>query len=93
MTCPMCRSSNIKKVSLVYEEGRSTVDLNTTSTGAGVGISSSGLGVGVAKSKGSTTGVQQTDLSKRAAPHLLRCLANPTISASPATPPKASASF
>lgn len=61
MTCPSCGSDQWKSASLVHKEGMS----NSNSKSLGVGVSSGGsLGVGA----GSTSGTQQTELSKLATP-------------------------
>ena len=72
MTCPNCGSEQWKSASLVHKEGAST----SASTSVGIGLSSGGtLGVGGA----STSGVQQTELSRLTAPpatfvNTTRCL-------------------
>lgn len=72
MTCPDCGCADWKSASLVHKEGTSSL----TSTTTGIGFSSGGsVGVGV----GSTSGTQQTELSKLAAPpttfrNTTRCL-------------------
>jgi len=61
MACPGCGSDQWKSASLVHKEGASTSE----STSVGVGLSSTGsVGVGGA----STSGTQQTELSKLATP-------------------------
>jgi hypothetical protein len=60
LACPGCGSPDVKKLSLVYEEGNSTVNLSTT----GVGFSGGGLGVGVANS----TGMSRSLLAQNATP-------------------------
>jgi hypothetical protein len=61
MSCPSCGSDEWKSASLVHKEGLSTSD----SKSVGAGITSRGaFGVGGA----STSGAQQTELSKAAAP-------------------------
>jgi hypothetical protein len=70
--CPACSSENVQKLSLVHSGGLTNVDLKTTANtvGIGVGIGTGGLGagLGVGSSTGKTTGTQQTELSKLAAP-------------------------
>ena len=60
MTCPNCGYEQWKSASMVHKEGASTL----TSTSVGVGVSTGGIGVGSV----STSGEQQTELSKRARP-------------------------
>lgn len=67
-SCPSCQSTNVRKLSVVYEEGLSTIDLSSATKTVGAGVSPSGLGVGIAKSHGVTAGIQQTELSKKATP-------------------------
>lgn len=64
MTCPKCNSDDWKLASLVYKEGITHV--NAESSGVGVGISASGLGAGIGKSK--TSGIHQSETSKIATP-------------------------
>jgi len=62
--CSSCQSDNAQKLSMVYENGISSIDGHATTGGVGAGRG--GLGVGVARSK--VRGTQQTALSKKAAP-------------------------
>jgi hypothetical protein len=64
MACPRCQSEDWKLASLVYNEGRSSIE--TKSNGAGIGISGGGIGAGIGGA--TTSGTQQTVLSKLAAP-------------------------
>jgi ribosomal protein S27AE len=61
MSCPRCGSNEWKLASLVYKEGVSSSD----SSSVGIGVTS-GLSLGVGRA--STSGTQQTELSKLAAP-------------------------
>jgi hypothetical protein len=65
IACPKCTSTEVRKLSLIYNEGLSIINTQTTSFGSGV---SSGGGMAFGSSSGSTTGHQQTMLSKQAAP-------------------------
>jgi hypothetical protein len=62
-TCPKCAAPHARKLSLIYEEGISTVqtDINTVSTFNTVGRQKF-------KTKGTANGTQQTQASKDAAP-------------------------
>ncbi len=62
--CQSCQSDNIQKLSLVYEGGLTQLD--GKQSGVGVGIGAGGLGFGLGSSK--LKGVNQSMLSKRAAP-------------------------
>lgn len=68
MSCPKCGSDDWKLASVVHAGGISSI--STSSVGVGAGVEStvlggeSGLGMGVSK----TSGQQQTELSKLAAP-------------------------
>jgi hypothetical protein len=64
LACPKCGASEVRKLSLIYDEGRSTI--RTQSQTVGAGFSGGGMGFGSAST--STTGQQQTALSKQAAP-------------------------
>src|SRR5437764_8543945 len=61
--CPNCGGGDVKKLTLVHASGFSSVQLETAA--AGVGLSGGGLGVGVASA--TTSGTQQTALSKTVA--------------------------
>jgi rubredoxin len=62
-TCPQCGAPHAKKLSLIHQEGFSTVqtDINTVGTFNTVGRQK-------IKTTGTATGVQQTQASKNAAP-------------------------
>src|SRR5258706_2044992 len=59
LQCQKCGSTDLKKVSLVYQDGLSQVKTATRLGGFVLGLNGPGLFVGRAK----TRGVQQTDLS------------------------------
>ncbi|MFS2022543.1 hypothetical protein [Massilia sp. CT11-137] len=62
-TCPVCSTPHAKKLSVIYQEGLSTIqtDINTVST-------FNTLGRQKFKTKGTANGTQQTQASKDAAP-------------------------
>lgn len=62
--CPKCGATEVRKLSLIYDEGLSTI--NTQSQTVGFGFGGGGMATGSAGT--STVGRQQTALSKRAAP-------------------------
>ncbi len=62
--CPKCGSASTQKLSAIYEAGTATIQ--TGSTHLGVGLTGDGF-VPVLGSS-STSGVQQSELAKRAAP-------------------------
>ena len=62
--CPQCNSTDLKKLSLAYEEGISHVNARTRLRGVVVGSDGPDLVVG----SGTTKGIQQTAISKAAAP-------------------------
>ena len=64
LACPKCSTTEVRKLSLIYNEGLSTI--HTQSTSFGSGVSRGGMGFGSAST--STHGQQQTALSKQAAP-------------------------
>jgi hypothetical protein len=65
LACPKCASSEVRKLSLIYNEGLSTINTQSMSAGSAFG---SGGGMAFGTSSTSTTGRQQTALSKEAAP-------------------------
>lgn len=64
MQCAKCTSSDITKLSLVYESGLSHI--NTRTSGVGIGIGRGGIGVGVGG--GRTRGTQISTTAAKAAP-------------------------
>jgi hypothetical protein len=65
LACPKCSSNDAKSLSLIYREGLSIINTQTTTFGSAVG---SGGGVAFGSSSGTTTGRQQSVLSRQAAP-------------------------
>lgn len=70
MNCPQCGSTEWKLATLVHAEGLSTATSQTRGTGVGLGVGSGGLSVGVGSGGSSTSGIQQTELSRRAAQYI-----------------------
>jgi hypothetical protein len=68
MTCPKCHSDEWKLASIVHAGGLSTISTSTVGVGGGASADIFGGGVGLGAGVGSTTGTQQTALSKLAAP-------------------------
>lgn len=66
--CPHCDSNDVKKLSLIYEQGTTTISVTTKSNTLGVGMLSDDIGAGVGMSSGTSTGIQQTALSQRITP-------------------------
>ena len=64
LRCPQCNNTDLKKLSLAYEEGISHVNARTRLRGVVVGSAGPDLVVGT----GSTKGIQQTAASKAVAP-------------------------
>lgn len=62
--CPKCNSTDLKKLSLAYQEGISQVSARTRLRGVVVGSEGPNLVVG----SGTTKGIQQTATSKAVAP-------------------------
>jgi len=62
--CPQCNSTDIKKLSLAYQEGISHVNAHTRLRGVVVGSDGPDMVVG----SGTTQGIQQSAISKTAAP-------------------------
>jgi hypothetical protein len=65
LACPKCTSAEVRKLSLIYNEGLSII--NTVSQGSGMAVGSGG-GMAFGSHSSHTTGRQQTALSKQAAP-------------------------
>lgn len=65
LACPKCSSPEVRKLSLIYNEGLSIINTVSHGTGAAVG---SGGGMAFGSHSSHTTGRQQTALSKQAAP-------------------------
>jgi len=72
-TCPTCGAPHAKKLSQIHREGISTVQTSTRSTGKTNTI----LAVSI-NNEGSSLGVQQTELSKSAAPPDMASNMSPT---------------
>ena len=68
MTCPKCGSEDWKLASVIHAGGLSTISTSTIGVGGGASGDVFGGGVGVGAGVGSTSGTQQTELSKLAAP-------------------------
>jgi hypothetical protein len=66
MACPKCASEEWKSASVIYANGLSAMSASTVGVGGGASADVSGGGVGAGI--GSTSGKQQTVLSKLAAP-------------------------
>lgn len=64
LRCPQCNSTDLKKLSLAYQEGISHVNARTRLRGVVVGSDGPDLVVG----SGTTEGLQQTAISNAAAP-------------------------
>jgi hypothetical protein len=77
LSCPKCRSGEVRRLSLVFREGLSHVDTSTRTVGIGIGAGR--LGVGAAQ--GATTGTHQTVLSREAAPPQRKGVSGPIFAA------------
>jgi hypothetical protein len=64
LQCPNCRSTNLKKVSLAYQEGLQRVNTQTRLRGVVVGSEGPDVVVG----RATTKGTQQTEISKALTP-------------------------
>ena len=62
--CPQCKSTDLKKVSLAYQEGLYRVDTRTRLTGVLIGSDGPDMVVGKARTKG----FRQSELSKILSP-------------------------
>jgi hypothetical protein len=63
--CTKCGSTEVRRLSLIYNEGLAIINTTSNSTGQAFG---SGGGAAFGSSSTRTTGTQQTALSKQAAP-------------------------
>lgn len=68
MTCPKCGSEEWKLAWVIHAGGISTISTTTVGVGTGVEAGILGGGVGFGTGVGKTSGKQQTELSKLAAP-------------------------
>lgn len=68
MSCPKCGSDDWKLASVVHAGGLSTISTTSVGVGAGVEIDGLGAGTGIGSGVSKTSGTQQTELSKLAAP-------------------------
>jgi hypothetical protein len=68
LACPKCTSGEVRKLSMIYNEGLSIINTRTQSSAAGIGFSGGGVGFGSSHGSAHTTGRQQTALSKQASP-------------------------
>ena len=64
LQCPNCRSTDLKKVSLAYQEGLQHLSTRTRLHGVVVGSDGPDVVVG----RGTTKGIQQTEISKALSP-------------------------
>jgi hypothetical protein len=68
MACPKCASEDWKLASVIHAGGLSTISSTTIGFGGGTISDAFGGGIGAGAGIGSTSGEQQTELSKLAAP-------------------------
>lgn len=66
--CPHCNSQDVKKLSLVYEQGTTSISMKSQSTSMGAGVFDDEVGGGIGTSSGTSAGIQQSALSQRIAP-------------------------
>jgi hypothetical protein len=64
LRCPSCNSTDLKRLSIAYQEGRFSVNTNSRLRGVVVGASGPDVVIG----RGTTRGVQQSDLSRKLSP-------------------------
>src|SRR5713101_8860157 len=64
LRCPSCNGTDLKKLSLAYQEGRVRVDTRTRLRGVVVGEGGPNVVVG----RATTRGIQQTELSRHLSP-------------------------
>src|SRR5580704_16983507 len=64
LRCPNCNSTNLKSLSVAFQEGRSSVNASSRLRGVVVGEGGPDVVIGTATARGT----QQSDLSKRLSP-------------------------
>src|SRR5262249_14559242 len=64
LRCPSCSSTDLKRLSIAYQEGRFSVSTNSRLSGVVVGAG----GPDVVTGRATTQGVQQSDLSRKLSP-------------------------
>ncbi|HUQ82287.1 MAG TPA: hypothetical protein VM076_14140 [Gemmatimonadaceae bacterium] len=65
LACTKCGSAEVRRLSLIYQEGLAIINTSSQTSGAAFG---SGGGASFGSASTRTTGTQQTALSKQAAP-------------------------
>jgi len=65
LACAKCGSAEVRRLSLIYQEGLAIINTSSQTSGAAFG---SGGGASFGSASTRTTGTQQTALSKQAAP-------------------------
>ncbi len=68
LACPKCTSGEVRKLSMIYKEGLSIITTRTQSAGSGMAVGGGGVAFGSGRGSATTTGKQQTALSKEASP-------------------------
>lgn len=64
LRCPSCNSTDLKRLSIAYQEGRFSVNTNSRLRGVVVGAGGPDVVIG----RATTRGVQQSDLSRKLGP-------------------------
>ena len=64
LRCPSCNSTDLKRLSIAYQEGRFSVNTNSRLRGMVVGAGGPDVVIG----RATTQGVQQSDLSRKLSP-------------------------
>lgn len=68
LSCPVCRSTDVRRVSLIFKHGTSTLNLSGSTLGIGAARGHLGIGVG----ETATSGSQQSLLAQELAPPRMR---------------------
>jgi hypothetical protein len=67
MKCNKCKSSNVQKYQVIYEQGTSNINLGSNTVGGGVGFGG-GLRGGVGLGRTGTSGQSQTIIAEKTKP-------------------------
>lgn len=65
LACPKCSSENVEKITHAMRSGVTHSSSQHRTSGLGVGVSGAGVGLGIGTTRSITSGLQQTEVSKR----------------------------
>jgi hypothetical protein len=67
MKCPKCKSDNIQRYEVIYEQGTSNININSNTAGAGLGFGG-GLRAGLGAAKTKSLGTTQSLIAEKTRP-------------------------